>query len=824
MDNSRPPVVVLSRNYSTGLGVIRSLGMAGYTVDMVASTKKKGSSIIVSCSKYVRNSVEVVTPNIQGDSGSGLIEALMEYTKLYKEKIVLFPTDDFTASVVAVNHDVLKEHFLMPGIIGESGNSLIDIMDKTTQGNIARKVGLLTPLEWVIPLNNQIIVPKEVVYPCFVKPVQSISGHKTEMSICRDEVELSQHLRKMKDNFSNRRVLVQEYLNISKEYDLSGVCLDQEIIIPGIIEKTRIAKHELGVTMSGKMVSPDVLGELKNKIIELLKQFHYVGMFDMELHLCGDKVYFNEVNLRSGGPNYAYFLNGANLPAIFVKHITGEEFTPNEAEIQHFGKTFVYEKVAWEDYIHSYMTKQELRQCISEADFTLLANDEDPKPGKCFYKRIRLSALKHWIISTFDRQKSNEASRNAFSKVKPLVVVAGRNYGNILTMTRDLGHAGYDVEVLRVFKTNPNPFNLLGRMKPDAFSKYVRKFHECVANHDSAKIIQDLIEMAGPNEKQLLIPVDDYTVCVVDDNLDRLSEYYIIPSVAGQRGEITRLMDKNEQKRLAVEFDLPMLHSVLIKGENGKFKIPEEVQYPCFIKPNVSMKSTKSKMARCENKEELSQALTRLAKSEDFEMLVEKFADIKTEYSILGLCTEEGAIAPGLLKAIEGGHKERKGVALTGQIVPIAGFHQIIDKCNKFIQSLKYTGLFDVDLIEARDGKLYFVELNFRAGASTHAVTQVGVNLPAMLADYLVKGRSPDKECKIETTGKRFVSEKVLIEEYARSDVNLSKAKGVMSDADIYFVKDQEDPKPYSHFKKYVFVASLMRIPYRIRDNRKKNS
>ena len=46
----KPLVIVLSRNYSTGLGIIRSLGAAGYTVDMVASTKKKGSSIIASCS------------------------------------------------------------------------------------------------------------------------------------------------------------------------------------------------------------------------------------------------------------------------------------------------------------------------------------------------------------------------------------------------------------------------------------------------------------------------------------------------------------------------------------------------------------------------------------------------------------------------------------------------------------------------------------------------------------------------------------------------------------------------------------------------------
>ena len=44
-------VVVLSRNYSTGLSVIRSLGEAGYTVDLIASALKEGRSLAISKSK-----------------------------------------------------------------------------------------------------------------------------------------------------------------------------------------------------------------------------------------------------------------------------------------------------------------------------------------------------------------------------------------------------------------------------------------------------------------------------------------------------------------------------------------------------------------------------------------------------------------------------------------------------------------------------------------------------------------------------------------------------------------------------------------------------
>ncbi len=396
MELNNPKVIVLSRNYSTGLGVIRSLGEAGYSVDLVASVKKSGSSIIASSSKYVESSVEVLSKKIQGDLGDELIDVLMEYPQRYNEKLVLFPTDDFTTSVVDRNRKSLEEYFFMPKTNREF-SSIESLMDKTFQGELAKSVGILTPLEWKISLQAEIQVPDDVVYPCFVKPLQSISGHKTEMSVCNDEDELKRHLLKMKDFYSDREVLVQEFLNIEKEYDLSGICIDNDIVIPGVIEKTRIAAYERGVTMSGKMVSLDILGDYKTKILEMLKKLRYIGMFDMELNLCGDKLYFNEINLRSGGPNFFYLLNGVNLPDLFVQEIAGFSNSIKPTRNLSLGKTFVYEKVAWEDYIHGYMTKKELKNCLSEADYTLLAYKDDPNPGRHFAIRIRLSAIKQRI-------------------------------------------------------------------------------------------------------------------------------------------------------------------------------------------------------------------------------------------------------------------------------------------------------------------------------------------------------------------------------------------------------------------------------------------
>ena len=80
--------------------------------------------------------------------------------------------------------------------------------------------------------------------------------------------------------------------------------------------------------------------------------------------------------------------------------------------------------------------------------------------------------------------------------IRNRIVVVGRNYGNILSMTRALGEAGYEVDVLRLIKKQPNKFNLLAKMEPDAHSKYVKNFYKCIVNDQWCTVIEKLTDMA----------------------------------------------------------------------------------------------------------------------------------------------------------------------------------------------------------------------------------------------------------------------------------------------------------------------------------------
>ena len=825
MNNSGKTVVVLSRNLTTGLGVVRSLGVAGYTVDLFANVRKKGRGSVAASSKYVNDTFEVVSTRVKNGDDTAILESLINYGNENDEKRVLIPTDDYTTLVIDSNRNELEKYFIMPSIVNGGQGALVKAMNKRFQSDLAKKVGLLTPQEWIISLDKEVMIPEDMVYPCFCKPMDISSGTKKEMEMCNDEEELINHLLRMQKKDENREIIVQEFLDIDSELAICGVCADQNIIAPAVLERTDSAQYRDGITLAGKVLDLGRIGEMQENVINFLKELHYVGMFNMELIVSNGKLYFNEVNLRSGLLNYAYFKSGVNLPNLFVKTALNETIEENETEVESYNKKFLYETAAWKDCVNGFITKEMFDKSVSDADITFLHDQDDMDPVNVFFdkrnrpkrkkkdskalRRIkrRLRPIKHQLLGYPQTKPENQRDPEA---ERPRVVVCGRNYCSNLCMARALGKAGYEVEILRIFQRKPRKKNLMKILKPDAYSKYVKAYRVCISRR-SVTIVNRLNKMADPNRKMLLIPTDDLVAHIADEYMEELSENYLMPNVDNKPGEINRMMSKDVQKELALNAGLPVLNSCVIKTEEGQFEIPETVGYPCFIKPNISKNGSKTKMRRCDSEEELREALTEISEKKDVEMLVEDFVDIKKEYSILGVSTKEGAIGPGFFGAEEGGQNEHRGVALIGKVLPTEMMQDLIDDLVKFVGSLNYTGLYDIDLIETVDGKVYFVELNMRYGGSGYSIVASGLNLPGMFADYMLLNKPLDMNAKLENTGKKFVSEKIMIEEYIKGRIPMSKVKESMNKVDIHFIMDKDDPKPYSHFKKFYSIASVKR-------------
>ena len=395
MENTRPAVVVATRYWPNALSVIRSLGSAGYTVDLVSSMSEPGAAIVAASSKYVRRSVETICKNAKENDDPGLLDAILSFADASADgsKPVLFPTDDYTASFIDRHGDALKDFFLMPSAGDSSPGSITALMNKETQGRLASEAGLPCPREWTVSLEGDIAIPADMVYPCFVKPLDSVSGSKGEMAKCASAGELAAHLRKLQSKAPARSVLVQEFLDIEGEIDLSGISImgkdgTPEVIVPAIIRKSCVASYERGVTVAGTIHAADELGEDILKGIEkLILSSGYRGIFDLELNIAGGKLWFGELNLRSGGPNYAYYLSGINLPELVVKDLAGLPVSEEEKHAARYGISFVYEKVLWKEYMTGRITRAELDEMTEKADCGFIENSDDPVPYEIFMKK-----------------------------------------------------------------------------------------------------------------------------------------------------------------------------------------------------------------------------------------------------------------------------------------------------------------------------------------------------------------------------------------------------------------------------------------------------
>lgn len=396
-DDSGALVIVLGWNYSTSLGIVRSLGMAGFTVDLYFIARERGGSRITASSRYLRYTTEHV-----GRDDEGIIADLENKYGNESSRCVLVPTDDYSASLLDRYYDRLSPRFLMPHMGAGEAGAITRMMDKTIQSDLASAYGLqVVPTQMIdLPEKGEIRIPDGIRYPCFVKSRMSLDGRKTEMRKNNNEEELRTHLSLMRNTRANRTVIVQDYIDIDEEYSISGLCLDQTVILPALLQRLCVGKHERGVTIVGKLVPLEETIRFVPQLKDMLKSLHFTGLFCIDLFRSGDRFYFNEMNLRCAGSVYGFVKAGANLPAVLVKSLLGNPWLPGETEVT-CGKTFFYDKVGWEDLVLGLCSRQEFNHYLQMSDYTFMKDPDDPAPGEVLYAEMERQRRKNQIKRMF---------------------------------------------------------------------------------------------------------------------------------------------------------------------------------------------------------------------------------------------------------------------------------------------------------------------------------------------------------------------------------------------------------------------------------------
>ena len=117
-------------------------------------------------------------------------------------------------------------------------------------------------------------------------------------------------------------------------------------------------------------------------------------------------------------------------------------------------------------------------------------------------------------------------------------------------------------------------------------------------------------------------------------------------------------------------------------------------------------------------------------KRHEAQVQIQQLIDKDYEYQLIGLSLNGGekVIIPGLSYVIRPAETTNTGFL---HYIPLTDtYNAIVEKGKQFLKATGYSGLFSLEFLRGKDGKDYFMEINFRNDGNAICVTASGVNLP----------------------------------------------------------------------------------------------
>lgn len=293
------------------------------------------------------------------------------------------------------------------------------------------------------------------------------------------------------------------------------------------------------------------------------------------------------------------------------------------------------------------------------------------------------------------------------------VLIIGGNHQNPLGIIEALGKKGIKSYVLIVCCCK-NSFVLK--------SKYVKCGWICKNYNEALTCIRK--RFRDKKSKAVVFACSDDAASMLDLNHDELKDYLILPGIEEQ-GKLTQWMNKEQMVKEAINIGLSVPQTWIINKNTNLNKI----EYPCITKSMSSVNNGKSEFALCKNESDLIYFMQNKAHSEQIQ--IQKFIDKEYEFQYLGLSLNSGKkiIIPGCTY-IPNATNFNNLTFLYYDKCRDTDNKNTFEKTLKFVETTKYSGLFSMEFIHGKDGKDYFLEMNFRNDGNGICVTSAGINLP----------------------------------------------------------------------------------------------
>lgn len=297
--------------------------------------------------------------------------------------------------------------------------------------------------------------------------------------------------------------------------------------------------------------------------------------------------------------------------------------------------------------------------------------------------------------------------------MKDRIVIIGGDHHNTLGLVRSYGIKDIKSDVILIGPT------------VDGFvlkSKYVSQGFRV---HSPQEAVNCLINLYGNYDGIVVVQTSsDEAGAALDDVLEKIPSHIKIPNAEGR---LSYLMNKDNMCQVAKSVGLNVPQYTLVHPAEIVDKVDDRIIYPCITKAISSLDGGKSDTTICQNAKELIAFLKKDHICSN--IIVEQFIEKEIEFQFFGLSLNGGEdiIIPGH------SHIHRPGIQNEYYFPYIENdesFDDTLSKAKDFIKKVKYSGLFSVEFLRGKDGKDYFLEMNFRNDGNAICVTDAGFNLP----------------------------------------------------------------------------------------------
>lgn len=370
--------------------------------------------------------------------------------------------------------------------------------------------------------------------------------------------------------------------------------------------------------------------------------------------------------------------------------------------------------------------------------------------------------------------------RNCKELYKHKFIVFCYDHYNPLGIIRSLGEKGIRAIVILNCKGKT------ARLIPS--SKYPQIIHKVNSIEEGFNL---LLSKYGQKKYKPFIYSSSDDICeLLDKNYELLIDKFFFFH-GKEEGIVSKYLNKDSINSLAIQKGCNVLfNEVVNKGD-----LPDNIRYPVVTKAMIStLYAWKKEMHICNTPKELLQAYKDIRSDT---ILVQEYIEKKNELCLDGFSFNAGndVYIPYYTNYL------RFSKMSYGGYMVLRPFNDeiIYNQIKEILKEVGYTGIFEAEFLVDKNGKKWFLEVNFRNSTWSYAYTYGGWNMPYLWAIGTLQG-------SIKTEKLKRIKEFTAMSE--EEDYDISVKSGMISfkewfedykRADVHYLTNKKDPWPYTY-------------------------